>query len=206
MERMAPHQTPDAVLEGASPDLLNTLMAAGASPWSALGMVAATGMGLRAARKAWKDLLTAQPRGVEPLFALIDLGEWAPRLADEFLARWLKDCHLDASLDLSGLDWVGALASGLVVEGDLVLSGCASLMRLPRGLLVGGDLVVSDCPTLRTLPRDLRIGGDLILRRCRSLCRLSPGCFVGGHIDFKDCPVPLADFGRFFQVGGRILH
>jgi hypothetical protein len=203
---MAPHQTPEAVLEGASPDLVNALMAAGASPWSALGMIAVTPKGLRTARKAWKDLLATQPRGLDPLGALIDLGEWAPRLADEFLARWLKDRHLDASLDLSGLDWVRSLPNGLVVEGDLILSGCASLIRLPRGLQVGGDLVVSDCPALQTLPRDFRIGGDLILRRCRALGRLSLGCFVGGHIDFKDCPIPLADFGRCFQVGGRILH
>lgn len=173
--------------------------------WEAVGTVASS-FGPTLARRIWKGYLTQGPTGAEPVLALLDVATAAPvKLVNAFLQDWLRNRHLDVSLDLTGFDWVLTLPKGLVVEEDLVLSLCGALAGLPAKLNVGGDLEVSRCPALTRLPSGLRVGGDVWANGCRRLRHLPSGLVVGGDLFLRGCPAWDGAVPKDAEIGGRVI-
>lgn len=196
---------PKRPINTSAEDLLVAFQATGAPFWEAVGMVASTPHGPALASREWASYLQAGRRGAEPIMALLGIAAASPRLANNLLQVWLRDRHLDATLDLIGIPWVKALPSGLVVEGDLCLSGLA-LRHLPGGLNVGGNLEIANCLRLERLPDGLRVGGDLWADGCQSLSRLPADLVVDGDLLLRGCRAWDGMLPVDARVGGRVLR
>jgi hypothetical protein len=164
---------------------LEAILATGAEPAEALGLLAAAhGCAcalpfllerLRLAKGGWRGAGKVVP-------LLIEVALWHPGLAQEGLTAWGRNRTITSSLYLEGCSWVTSLPQGMAVAGDLWLDG-SGIRSLPAGLKVAGSLFLRDTP-LEGLPECLVVGGDLCLDGAR-METLPDDLRVEGGLDLK---------------------
>jgi hypothetical protein len=166
--------------------LATAILATGASPKDALGMVA----GIHGAQATLPSLLEALaeldrgwdgPSGLSAVHLLKALGDDHPDLALAGLRAWGWDRRIEGSLYLGCDLWLTNLPEGLRMDYDLILTN-SGITALPDGLWVGGRLDLTETP-LVTLPGGLWVGSDLDLTGCgRWDGRIPKDAHVGGLV------------------------
>jgi hypothetical protein len=189
--------SPEAL--GAQP-LLDAILATGASPGEALGLVA-LGHGRDAALPLLvRALLNPLGRWQAPVLAIRLLEEVAavdPGLALLGFHAWGRNRKIMDGINLAGQTWLTSLPEGLHAWHHLGLVD-TPLEALPPGLKVRRNLILTGT-RITALPEGLEVGEDLDADGL-NLVRVAADLKVGGNLDLRRTLV--GSLPDHFQVGG----